>query len=327
MIFVLGKIIQDGRADRVSAIRNLYIDVTNLGKFSETYLIKSAQMVMKHLKNITMLDTSVQYTFTDYYFKHCSRELPTLYVTVSTMDHLTELTWDEFSCNDTIVPILEAVGHQLRLLGLSCHNHSSLDVIDQCRNLRVLRISYIKLKLIDPILNEQSYSGDLEEKFTPFQHLQEMHLSEIKHCHFKSPLFKSLIASPVLQELKLEYVPIFRDDIVKAAFSHVNHRGEQLAFTSLRKLILDGCDSITKYLENVVTHDRVPLELLSIIHCERLTKKTLWNMEGFDMDITIDLYHYDDWLERSESSDSDSDFDSDSLYDCDFYSDSDSTMS
>ena len=276
MIFVLGKIIEDGKADRVSAIRNLYIDVTKRGKFSETYLIKSAQMVMKHLKNITMLDTSVQYTFTDY-FKHC-KELPTLYVTVSTMDHLTELTWDEFSCNDTIVPILEAVGHQLRLLGLSCHNHSSLDVIDQCRNLRVLRISYIRFKLINPILNEQSYGGDLEEKFTPFQHLQEMHLTELQHFHFKSPLFKSLIASPVLQELKLEYVPIFTDDIVKAAFSHVNHIGEQLAFTSLRKLKLDGCDSITKYLENVVTHDRVPLELLSIKHCERLTKKTLWNI-------------------------------------------------
>ena len=280
MVIALEKIIQDGRAARVSAIRNIYIRMRKLGKFTETDVLKSAQMVMKHHNNITMLDITVQ-------SKPCKKLLTTFALTVSTMSQLTELTWNEYSCTDTIVPtcILEAVGHQLKLLDLRCKIPFSLDVIDQCRKLCVLRITNRNWYMNDP-----SYDSDLLEQFTPFPRLQELHLIGLNNSHFKLALFKSLIASPVLQDLKLVRIPIFTDNILKAAFSHVNKEGEQLAFTSLRKLMLINCDFITKYLEQIVTHERVPLESLSVQ--EEVTEKLLLNLEPYD--ITY-MYHID-WL-------------------------------
>ena len=271
VVLALEKIIQDGRADRVSAVRNVYIGGRNLGTLDETDLLKSAQMVIKHLNNITMLDIIVPGNY-------CKESLKNLSVTVCTMSHLTELTWLDYSGTDTIMSILEAVGHQLRLLHLYCYVYFGLDVIDQCRKLRVLRIDNGTFKKDDP-----SYGSDLLEQFTPFQHLQELDLAGLDHSHFKPALFKSLIASPVLRDLKLQWIPIFTDDIVKAAFSHVNEDEEQLTFTSLRKLVLWKCDFITKYLEVFVTHERVPLELLRVKECLGVTQKFLWNLKLYDI--------------------------------------------
>ena len=213
VVFALEKIIQDGRTDRIAAMRNVYIRGRNLGKFGDPDVLKSAQVVIKHLKNITILDIIVPF----YPFKE---SLTTFPVTVSVMNHLTELTWKEFSCTGTIIiPILEAVGHQLRLLDLRCNNYFWLDMIDQCRKLHVLRIDN------ETWIKNKSYNSDLHEQFTPFQHLQELHLIKLNNSHLKPALLKSLIASPVLRDLKLVSIPIFTDDIVEAAFSHVNHRG------------------------------------------------------------------------------------------------------
>ena len=265
VVFALEKIIQDGRADRIAAMRNVYIRGRNLGKFGDPDVLKSAQVVIKHLKNITILDIIVPF----YPFEE---SLTTFPVTVSVMNHLTELTWKEFSCTGTIItPILEAVGHQLRLLDLRCNNYFWLDMIDQCKKLRVLRIAN------ETYNQNESYSSDLHEQFTPFQYLQELHLIKLNYSHLKPALLKSLIASPVLRDLRLVRIPNFTDDIVKAAFSHVNHRGEQLAFTSLRKLKLWKCDFISEYLEKLVTYDGVPLELLSVEECLGVTEKFLWN--------------------------------------------------
>ena len=138
MVLALEKIIQDGGVDEVSSLRTLYIDERNLRKFGATDVYKSAQTVMNQLINITKLDIFVS-------FKPCKELLTTFVPTVSTMIHLTELTLKEKShtnkCDDTIVIILEAVGHQLRLLKLDCKTLAWLNVIDQCRKLRVLHIT------------------------------------------------------------------------------------------------------------------------------------------------------------------------------------------
>ena len=283
MVLALEKIIRNGRADRISAIRNLHIcdrslrilgdsDVPkrNFGRFDETDVLKSAQMVIKHLNNITILDIILSFT-------SCEESLKNLSVTVCTMSQLTELTWLEYSGTDAIMSILEAVGHQLRLLDLCCKIDFGLDVIDQCRKLRVLRIDN------KAWYQNESHDSDLLEQFTPFQHLQELHLTSLDHSHLKPALLKSLIASPVLQDLKLVWIPIFTDDIVKAAFNHVNHLGEKLTFTSLCKLVLIECDYISNYLEVFVTHERVPLESLGIEECFGITEEFLRNLERFDM--------------------------------------------
>ena len=290
MVLALERIIQNGGVDEVSFLRTLYIDEgskygSKFGrKFVTTDFYKSAQTVMNHLISITKLDISVLY-------KPCKAILTTFVLTVSTMSQLTELTSKEEryteTCDDTIVLILEAVGHQLKLLDLYCSNLEWLDVIDQCRKLRVLRI-FNRSEYRTRYTIDQSYGSDLHEQFTPFQLLQELYLTNLYNSHLKPALFKSLIASPVLQELKLVSIPIFTDDIVEAAFNHVTEDEEQLAFTSLRKLVLWKCDFISKYLENIVTHDRVPLELLVIQRCSGLTERHLWNMERFDMEF-IDL--------------------------------------
>ena len=281
MVLALEKMIQDDKADRVSAIRNVYVNESINDIFRETDVFKSAQLVIHHFNNIEKL-----FIVAPYNSRRCKDSLKNLSVTLSTMSHLTELSWHEFSYSDTILPIIEAVGHQLKSLDLSCSNYSSLDVIDKCRNLRVLSIEVMRFRSLSN--TDPRYGSDLHEQFTPFQHLEKVHLTKLDHSHFKPVLFKSLIASPVLQDLKLLSLHNFTDNIVKSAFIHINDEGEQLAFTSLRKLELLKCDSITNYLQNVVTHERVPLEMLTICECLRLRKKDLWSMQRFDIKFIVD---------------------------------------
>ena len=268
-------ILQNGNADEVFSLRTLYIDEGNLICFNATDVPKSAQTVMNHFINITKLVITTT-------FMPCKELLTTFSVTVPTMIHLTELTWRELSCDNTIVPILEAVGHQLILLDLKCKDYFGFDVIDQCRKLRVLRIA-----IISRTRKKNNYAGDFHEQFTPFQYLEKLHLSTLIHPHLKPALLKSLITSPVLRNLKLVEIPIFTDDILEAAFSHANQDGEQLAFTSLRKLKLYDCHFITKYLENIVSDERVPIEFLSIQNCLRLTERHFWNLHRFDMEVIL----------------------------------------
>ena len=261
MFLALEKIILDGRADRVSAISKLYLNERNLYRVFALRKNFRWSMVIKHLNNITILDMIVPVNSSEESLKNLS-------VTVCTMNHLTELTWREYSGTDTIISILEAVGHQLRLLDFCCEIDFGLDVIDQCRTLRVLRIAN------ETWNQDESYDSDLLEQFTPFQHLQELRLTSLDRFHLKPALFKSLIASPVLRVLKLVSIPMFTDDIVKAAFSHVHEDEEQLAFTSLRNLMLWDCDFISKSLEKlVVTRAGMPLECLwSVGRCLGVTE-------------------------------------------------------
>ena len=297
VVYALQKIIQDGRADKVSSLRTLYIGdetclefrvtsvhvqgVRNNHGFVVTDVSKAANVVINHLINITKLTITLQ-------SDPCTKILTNLSLTVPTMNHLTELTVKEFSHTNTIVLIIEALGHQLRLLDLLVRDYFSLGVIDQCRELRVLRLANSITIGPHSRITDRRYGIDLQEEFTPFQYLQVLCLSKLNRSHFKPTLLKSLIASLVLQDLKLVSVPIFTDNIVKATFTHVNEEGKQLAFTSLRKLILKNCHAITNYLENVVTHERVPLEMLTIERCSALTERHLWHLERFDLTFNDD---------------------------------------
>ena len=281
MVLALEKIIQNGRADRVSAIRTFCIDKSYYNSnISEKDVLKSASTVMRHLNNITKLDINVGYY-------NSKESLTTFYVALSNMTQLTELTLVNH-CNDNVhlSTIIEAIGHQLKLLDCDCENYTRLDVLDQCRELRVLRIEVISSWSWNTSnMNEQSYGSDLQEEFTPFYHLQELHLNNITCDHLSSALLKSLIASPVLQELKLVSTHIVTDHILKAAFNHVNELGEQLAFTSLRTLDVGYYDnSDTDYFLSLVTHERVPLEVLVVFE-EELSKIAKRNLEQFDIEI------------------------------------------
>ena len=210
MVFALANIIQDSRPDRVSAIRNLYIGTTNLGNISIRDVLKFAPMVMRHLNSITKLDITVA-------FNHYKESLTTFYVTLSNKTQLTELTLKNH-CSDKghLLPILEAIGHQLKLLDCIFHNYSSLGVLDQCRGLRVLCIRVRSLNTSN--VNDKSYGGDLQEEFTTFYYLQKLHLDNVTHAHFNSALLKSLIASPVLREVKLVSAHIVTDHIIESSF-------------------------------------------------------------------------------------------------------------
>ena len=260
MALALEQIIQDGRADRVSAIRNLYI----VNQRDASTDLESAHMVMRHLTNITMLEI---YTRCKYF----RESLENFSVDISKITQLTKLIIKDFSDNTygNVLPIIQATGDHLTLLDFSCLNNSLLDVIDQCRELRVLRLTVIygdvsEYDRYHPDWGDLTYGSDVHEQFTPFHHLQELHLSNLSNYHFKPALFKSIIASPLLQDLKLRRIPYFTYPIVEAVFNHFNQDGEQLAFTSLRKLEVDRCDFVTNNLMRMVTHERVPLEVLLV---------------------------------------------------------------
>ena len=280
MVLALEKIIQDGSADRVSAIRTLCTDESYYNSnISVKDVLKSASTVMRDLNNITKLDIKLLYN-------HSKISFTTFYATVSNMTQLTELTLRN-DTNDTVhlLPIIEAIGHQLKVLDCCYQNDTRFDVISQCRKLRVLRIRVFGNT---SNMNDQSYGSDLREEFTPFYHLQKIHLNNITNAHLNSALLKSLIASPVLQELQLVWTHIVTDDILKAAFNHVNEEGEQLAFTSLRTCILDKgfpYNFNTNYFLRIVTHERVPLEVLVVYGKEMISKIARRKLERFDIEI------------------------------------------
>ena len=282
MVLALEKIIQDGSADRVSAIRTLCIDESYYnGSICVKDVLKSATTVMRDLNNITKLDINVAYY-------NSKESLTTFYVTLSNMTQLTELTLMSHRWDYIYLPsAIEAISHQLKLLDYSCKYDTWLDVIGQCRKLRVLCIRVWRLSALN--INDISYGSDLQEAFTPFYHLQKLHLVSITRFHLNSAILKSLIASPVLQEVKLELTHIVSDHILKAAFNHVNERGEQLAFTSLRKLELYQNYTVdTDYFIHIFTHERVPLEVLAVNTVSKISKKSRRNLERSDIKI-IDI--------------------------------------
>ena len=269
MVFALDKIIQSGKADRVSAIRNLYIgeEYVIATQLKATYVLKAVHRVMKHLYNITKLDITITYS-------PSRRSVRTFSVAVAILPNLTELTLMDYP--DNVPAIIEPIGHQLKLLDLRSNVQPKLDVINQCRKLRVLRITVLSLGSTSPyFLHFQSYGSDLQEEFIPFQYLQELHLIRIFDVHFKPALITSLIASPALQDVKLVSIPIVTDHVVRAALNHINQDGEQLAFTSLRRLELERHTIYTNYLIDIVSHDRVPLEVLVLNKCTKHVEVTL----------------------------------------------------
>ena len=286
MVPALEQIIKDGKVERVSALRNLYIDgrvTQNLERVG-----KSAQVVMQYLGHITELDiTQSNYTF--------SKKSFDLHVSISRLTCLTHLTVKGLSCHTHgAVNILKAVGHQLRLLDFCCElSHELYNIsgaIDQCRELRTLRV---KLKINgtgETEFSDQNYGNDQAEIVTPFSYLHEISLEGFNQSHYKSALFKSLFASPRLHELKLVRMPNLTDHVLKAALHHINDEGEQLAFTSLRKLSVVSCDFVSNYLESVVTDKKVPLDSLEVNYCRNVTDVDLWNLERFEMNVVINDY-------------------------------------
>ena len=285
MVFALEQIIQTGRADRVSAIRNLYISK----KYSIQYNITDFQVselvhtVLSHLCNITRLDIAIPSC-------RLKSSLASFLVIDSNTTNLTELTLKSY--NEYVPLIIKSISHQLKLLDLSDDDFPELEVIDQCRKLLVLRLTHLPWSSQAPQLppHDRDFFRDLQEDFTPFQHLQELHLIGLHFIHFKPAFFKSLIASPVLQDLNLVSIPMFTDHIVKAACNHMNQDGEQLAFTSLRRLEIEDRFFYTDYLIDIVSHERVPLEVLVLTNCQ---KEVEVNQRGFTVKTTYDKdYEY-----------------------------------
>ena len=251
MVPALEQIIKDGKTERVSALRNLYIDYKLT--YNSDRIIKLAASKLTCLTHLTMKGLAC--------------------------------------CTHAIVPTIKAVGHQLKLLNFSCAFSSELynisDAINQCRELRILRIRLHRNGRRDPGFSTRNHWDDLIEEFTPFCYLQKLHLFGLNQPFLNLPLMTSLIASPLLQELELVSMPDLTDCVLQAAFNHTNYRGEQLAFTSLRKIKLKSCICVTTYSEIVFTDERVPLESLDVSYCRNLTDNDIasMNLERFQMDV------------------------------------------
>ena len=286
MVLALEQIIKDGQTERVSALRNLYVYTGDELDCEFDRVVKSAQMVMKHLGNITKLDITEN-------SMACNENLTGLYKLVSKLTFVTDMTIEYYSKDiHDIVNTLKAVRHQLRLLDLCCPTASPCnelcsisDAVNQCRELRVLRLNLKHHAMIDLLSLHQDYGNDLMEEFTPFCYLHKLHLEGMLQSDFKSALCKSLIASPLLQNLRLVSMPNLTDHVIRAAFNHINDEGEQLAFRSLRTLSLSCCNYVTNYLESVVTDEKVPLESLDVTNCCNVTDMHLWDLGRFEMNV------------------------------------------
>ena len=185
MVFALEQIIQKGKADRVSALRNLYIRM----KYSIQYNFTDFQVselvhtVLSHLCNITRLDIDIP-------SRHFESSLISCLVIDSNTTNLTELTLKSY--NNYVPLIIKSISHQLKLLDFSDNHFSTLEVIDQCRNLCVLRLTHLPWSSQAPQMppHDMDFLRDFQEDFTPFQHLQELHLTRLDFFQFEPALFK-----------------------------------------------------------------------------------------------------------------------------------------
>ena len=293
MVVALERIIRDGKADGVTTLRNLYISRKGIysGKMDP---LKSSEVVMEHFSNITEL-------VIDRRHGRCVDNLATFPTSISKIKFLTNLKiWKYADFNDDIVPAIKAVGYQLQVLDLDCTSEDDFHVVGesimQCKDIRVLRLKLRDAKLYNDLVNNywfsdtEDYGSEIEqqrEDYILFPSLQELHLEGFIQAHLKPSLFASLLASPVLEELTLVDVANFTDYIAKAVLNHVTEEEEQLALTSLQKLVLTDCEFITNYLEKIVTHERVPLEYLKVTRCRNVTERSLWNLERFELDVTF----------------------------------------
>ena len=291
MVLALEQIIKDGETEKVSALCNLYIG----DELDEDFdlVVKSAQVVLNHLGNITKLDLFER-------CNTCNQDLRSLHKSFSRLTCLTHLTITYYSRHThVIVPIAKAVGHQLKLLDICCwfieDEYRISNAINQCRELRILRIKIRRSNEDELEPCYEDYGCDPTEELTPFCYLHELHLEFLMQSCLKPALCKSLFASPLLQEVTLLDVANFTDHVLKDAFNHTNHRGEQLAFTSLRKLTVHSCDFISDLLGSVVTDERVPLEYLRVTECCKVTEMEFWFLGRFQMDVVVDQDYDSDY--------------------------------
>ena len=295
MVVALERIIRDGKAGGVTNLRNLYI--SEKGTYScKIDHLKSAEFVMEHFSNITKFEM-------DRCSSRCKVNLATFPTskTVSKLKCLTNLAmWESTDFYNDIVPVIKTVGYQLQVLDLDCTSQDNFHVVGdsimQCKDIRVLRLKLKDASFYSVFSSKYSFKDtedygseieELKEDYILFPSLQELHLEGFIQAHLKPSLFASLLASPVLEELTLVDVANFTDYIAKAVLNHVTEEGEQLALTSLHKLVLEDCKFITSYLEKIVTHERVPLKYLEIINCCNVTELSLWNLEKFELDFAF----------------------------------------
>ena len=279
MIVALQKTIKDEKADMITNhLRNIYIGkqcfqhaedgLANVDLSDLQTLIRRFQITkIKVTADLNMDKSSASFIRS-----------------ISKLKHLTELRlahvedWGLFM-------ILKSVGHQLEILDIHCdalddHIYPWSDAIDQCRELRVLRLQ-LKTSIFLP--SNRNYGNNLQEKYTSFQKLQELHLVGFEQSYVYSVVFKSMITSPVLRTVILDQVSGLTDHVLQAALEHTNSQGEQLAFTSLTKLTLIECPYITNYVEDLVTLGKVPLTTLCIKRCANVDGMFSWNLGRFDM--------------------------------------------
>ena len=165
MIVALQKIIEDEKADMLSNhLRNIYIgkqcfqhaedDLVNVDLSDVQHLIRRFQITkIKITADLNMDKSSASFIRS-----------------ISKLRHLTELRlahvedWGLFM-------ILKSVGHQLEILDIHCDALDSdiypwSDAIDQCRELRVLRI---QLKTSRFLHSNRNYGNNVHENYTPFR--------------------------------------------------------------------------------------------------------------------------------------------------------------
>ena len=283
MVVALENIIQSGNSHRVSALRNLYIEGDGLCESSaDVGLQKNGAVVLNHLQNITTLDIRNQST-------NDTDALSSLIVYVPKLLYLTNLTLHDFrGCERLLEAAVKSLGHQLRLLDLVFVSHNDDDyiddkffrfgdIIDQCREIRVLRLE-LQCHFSDYpmhyeyMCNNFDYGSKLSgEDFIPFLYLQELTMLDTFQPNLEPAMFASLITSPALQHLELTQVSNFTDNVLEAALKYTNHEGQQLTLTSLRTIRLVSCVLITRKILDCVTNENVPLEYLDIENCYRVT--------------------------------------------------------
>ena len=279
MIVALQKIIEDEKANVLTkSLRNIHIG-KNCFQQAEDNLVNADLSDVQPLIE-TLHITKVKVTAD----LDMDKSSASFLRSISKLRHLTELRLAHLE-DWGLFMILKSIGRQLEILDVHCdvlddHIYPWSDAIDQCRELRRLRL---KLKSGTFLPSNRNYGNNLQEKYTPFQKLRELHLVNFEQAYVSSTVFKSMITSPALQTLILDQVPGFTDHVLQAALEHTNSQGEQLAFTSLTKLTLIECPYITDYVEDLVTLSKVPLTTLCIRRCANIDGMLSWNCDRFDM--------------------------------------------
>ena len=172
--------------------------------------------------------------------------------------------------NGGILPLLQHFAHSLTSLSFECHSSVIVNIraiIENCPNLQLLNISNCNVRS-SARKDEQNPPKRIKTSYPVLGSLKTL---KFKCCDLTSEDFDSLLASPALEVLELNFIRLSIDDSFRKA--EILHQ-----FRNLQSLACTVID-ITKADIDLLMNDGNSLKKIQIVGCRKLSLEDVHEWE------------------------------------------------